>query len=464
MAAIRRGEALWINVARAVHWLQPTDILPRLIFPGGASDELQAVAREKLETTLAFFRDEYGIQAEPSLAIYVASDVDALIQALEYNGAKVNDAKMRTQWRSVGSGGWANTWRNQIVLKSRGIPLGINVTPTKDTLTHEYFHILQASGSIGYVAGHRPPNWLIEGTATWAPIEQHAVDGHLPIHVTPASYFGSPPLHDDTTAVYSLGAAAAGYLVELVGAGSHVEFFRRMESAKRDSGPLPGWRAVFLDVFGLSVEDFYADFEEWRGNQPLPRITGRFWTSDDRLIAGKTIWAGVYANYIEHDGSFAIPVNPDGRYSIRLSLGGCQVFVDGGGVTANWEERVPVRVDAHDVDLGLLEIPSDVCAHRISGRIIDSGGAPLSEKWLDARGPQIYNTSSVRTDADGRLEIRVPSNGAYTFGVQLRSQPYCWRNLAGQALGSSNQPIRVSGADVTGITLRLPGTIEDLCG
>ena len=69
----------------------------------------------------------------------------------------------------------------------------------------------------------------------------------------------------------------------------------------------------------------------------------------------------------------------------------------------------------------------------------------------------------VWTDPGGHFEIRAPSDGAYSFGVQFRSQPYCWHELAGQALGSFDNPVRVSGTDVTGVVLRLPGTIEELC-
>ena len=77
---VRRGEALWVNTARSVNWLQPTDILPRLVFPGGASDELQARVREDLEAVLAFYGQQYGIQADPTdLTVYVAKDVEALI-------------------------------------------------------------------------------------------------------------------------------------------------------------------------------------------------------------------------------------------------------------------------------------------------------------------------------------------------------------------------------------------------
>ena len=106
MPGIRRGEALWIEVARAVNWLQPTDILPRLVFPGGASAQLQARVRQDLKATLAFYRTQYGIQADPDFTIYAAKDVDALIQAQKDDGEDIGEAEaagMRAQWNRAGA-------------------------------------------------------------------------------------------------------------------------------------------------------------------------------------------------------------------------------------------------------------------------------------------------------------------------------------------------------------------------
>lgn len=67
------------------------------------------------------------------------------------------------------------------------------------------------------------------------------------------------------------------------------------------------------------------------------------------------------------------------------------------------------------------------------------------------------------TDAGGSFAVLVPSDGAYSFGLQLRTQPYCWYNFGGQTLGSPNNPVRVDGADAAGVVLRPPAAIEELC-
>ena len=173
---------------------------------------------------------------------------------------------------------------------------------------------------------------------------------------------------------------------------------------------------------------------------------------------GCAIWLG---DNTDDDGAFAITVPVDGVYRLSFNLEGCTIYFRRGGLTTNANEQGTATISRRNVRLNPRQVPTDMCAHRILGRFVDSSGTPLSEKWINAF--RAGHGSGVWTDPDGRFEIRVPSDGAYTFGVQLRSQPYCWHNLAEPALGSRNNPVRVSGADVTGIELRLPGTIEELC-
>ena len=197
------------------------------------------------------------------------------------------------------------------------------------------------------------------------------------------------------------------------------------------------------------------------------RITGSIAQADGQPLADAGVSACVEVDgvcviyrYSRTDGSgaFAITVPEEGMYGISFSFKGCGVHFRRGGLTTNPNEKGTVTISGRDVRLNPRQIPEGMCPYRISGRFVDSGGTPLSERQFTAHG-----TGGGRTDPDGHFEIRVPSDGAYTFGIELRSQPYCWHDLARQALGSWNNPIRVNGADVNDITLRLPGTIEELC-
>ena len=821
MPGIRRGEALWIEVARAVNWLQPTDILPRLVFPGGASDELQARVREDLEAVLAFYRDQYGIQADPDFTIYAAKDVDALIQAWRDDGEDVDDARdasTRARWNRVG--GWAGA---DIVVKQSSWPDDLStdeIAWARYTITHEYFHILQGQLSDGWAN-----QWLVEGTADWVEGEHEVLDGERTLEnlrdIELSEITDNTPTLRSTEKVnaaweYTLGWLATDRLTANTAPDFPIEFWRQL--APTEIGPhgrwasTPDWKTAFQQVSGQTASEFYAEFDAWQREQAAANAASpRFYENDGGLVPpgsyeqdgniilgsyeydGKWISgrvtseggapvAGVFVNairvegetgvgrnqrtetdadgsfavqapeagdylllvdinddctgYYSHgelvaeeegaqlvwvagadvrgieirvagnvcgwyirgsvvgptseplsgisirhcnittnrcasphftapDGSFAIPVTtsdayrlrldpsdgcsvyyrrgriavardeatpitidnshvhgllmrvsegmcahqlkgritrPDGQpladawlsaclavagdcvwasrytdddgvfaitvptegqwrlqftfndctiyfhgggltamhserftarvegrdvrlsprqipegmcawqirsgiaqadgqpladtrvsvclevngecasyaggdtdddgafvitvpeagvYRINFNLGGCTIYFRRGGLTTNWNEQGTVTVSGRNISLISRQIPEGMCAHRISGRFVDSRGAPLSERWINAFGAG--GSGGVWTDPDGRFEIHVPSNGAYTFGARLRSQPHCWRDLAGQALGSPNNPVRVSGADVTGITLRLPGTVEELC-
>ena len=170
-----------------------------------------------------------------------------------------------------------------------------------------------------------------------------------------------------------------------------------------------------------------------------------------------------FGESIDADGTFAITVPADGRYRVSFWLKGCTIYFRAGGFTTSYSERSTVRVAGQDARLSPRQIPAEMCAHRIAGRFVDASSAPLAERWIIANGSDGWS-GGVWTDANGRFEIRVPSDGAYHFGIQIRSQPYCWHTFEGRTLGSRNNPVRVSGADVTDIVLRLPGTVEELCG
>ena len=185
--------------------------------------------------------------------------------------------------------------------------------------------------------------------------------------------------------------------------------------------------------------------------------------TDTRISACREVddrceeWAGSRTN---DDGSFAVTVPADGRYRVSFSLEGCTIYFRTGGFTTTYSERSTARVAGGDARLSPRRIPAEMCAHRISGRFVDANGAPLVGKAMNVC--RTGACEQVRTTTDGRFTIRVPGDDSYTFDVWLASG--CNHRLEGQALGSPNNPVRVSGADVTGITLRLPGTIEELCG
>lgn len=200
------------------------------------------------------------------------------------------------------------------------------------------------------------------------------------------------------------------------------------------------------------------------------QIKGRITQTDDQPLATTRIsvcleddgdcveWA---ATGTDEDGAFAITVPTEGRYRLSFNLEGCTVYFRAGGLTTAFDERSTVRVEGRGVQMNPRQIPADMCAHRISGRFVDANGVPLSGEWLQAFNAFGARSDWVETDADGRFEIRVPSDGAYSFDASLTTG--CFYGFGGQALGSLDNPVRIRSADATGVTLQLPGTAEEVC-
>ena len=375
MPAIRRGEALWINVARAVNWLQPTGILPRLVFPGGASDELQTRVRKDLEAVLSFFRDQYGIQADPDFTIYAAKDVDALLQVYRDDGQDVDDAYeafTRALWNRVA--GWAGT---EIVVKQSGWPDDLStgdVAWARYTITHEYFHILQRQLSGGWANG-----WLVEGTASWVDEEHPVLDGERTKDDVRNSWLSAitndtPTLrsaeHVNGTWHYTLGALATDQLTAAGGPDSVVEFWHRLTST--GIGPhgrwtsTPDWRAALQQVSGQTVPEFYAAFDAWQREQAAANAANpNSYEYDGNWIRGSVTSedgapiAGVFVNAIRvegetsvgwnqqaetnADGSFAVQAPKDGDYRLSVDINDdCTRYYSNGQLISDgdpWDDR-----------------------------------------------------------------------------------------------------------------------------
>ncbi len=434
---VQRGEALWINVSRAVNWLQPTGVLPRLVFAGGASPDLQARVRADLQDTLSFFRDQYGIQADPDFTIYVAKDVDALLQSFRDDGQSVDDAFAASRhalWNRTS--GWAG---GRIVVKQKAWPLGLadhEFASGRYTLTHEYFHILQRQLSNG---GDWPSIWLVEGTASWADEEHAVIDGlrtgeDVRLGKRSSIRSNTPTLRStergNDTWQYDLGWLAIDQLSEIAGLGSYVEFWRRLTPT--ETGPHGrwtselDWRSAFQDVFGVTVSKFYSDYF-----QPLRLaiLTTRTWEEEQAAAAAKRTYegfpsveaviprdsasssgprihgrimnengtpaAGILVNAVRvegetdvdwnrrtetaDDGTFAVSTPVDGDYRLSLDVDDdCTRYYNKGELVDSRHQAGAVQVVGHDVREVNIQLTPGTCGWRIYGRVVGDGGEPLA--------------------------------------------------------------------------------------
>jgi hypothetical protein len=134
---------------------------------------------------------------------------------------------------------------------------------------HEYFHTLQRSLSRARSTTGGIPVWLIEGSARYF---EHAVTpGDLEsFRRSQIRRFDDRPALEEleqsgqattsggTGHAYPIGAVAVDYLAQTYGRESiQTDFWVAL-------GGGGGWRSAFLQVFGISIDTFYADFATYR--------------------------------------------------------------------------------------------------------------------------------------------------------------------------------------------------------
>ena len=483
---VRRGEALWVKVSRSVNWLQPTGMMPQLVFPGGASEDVRQAAENFIVPFLAFFRETFGFEADASsYDIWMPTSGDALRQAASDVGVSAERAAGLPEfWDSAI--GWVDSFRSDkrtVVLRQ----------PSREweswgLLAHEYFHVLQHQLSDG---GRWPPGWLIEGSAEWAEDEYLVlVDGGSTwagLHEwNRRDARGAPPIREIEQGKngwwpYLLGWLAVSRLNERAGADAWIEFWRRV--APTTSGPHGRWTSsldwehVFEDIFGISTADFYVDFDTAIGESddsggqteyirglivqsssaPTDQLTVRAIKVEDDV---NIEWPAPAAT--ESDGSFAIAMASSGTYRLSVDIStGCRRYYTDGGVTAQYSDAELVEVSTQGVSGITIQLPPNICGWQIRGRVVDSDGEPLAGTAIAACRTDGDCVWGERTESDGAFAVPAAKPGDYRLHLDLvdgcsvyysRSGPMFERNDASL--------ITVADADVDGIVMRVS---TDIC-
>ena len=501
-ATVRRGEALWVNVARSVNWLQPTDILPRLVFAGGASDQLQARVREDLESVLAFFGQQYGIQANPTdFTIYIHKDADALIQAFKDDGAHI-DAANAAAIRAVAAtpaitaGGDIRIQQTHWLedLSTRDIAWA------RYTLTHEYFHVLQEQLSHPWTS-----LWLVEGTASWVESDHQVFDSSNTWEVAREGKLSN--ITEDTPSLrstelrnasweYKLGWLAIDRLTTAYGSGSYVEFWRRLASteigphSRWTSTSRSDWRTAFQEMFGRSVSSFYTEFDVWQWEQAAANgatanpgdddarwIRGRVTDESGAPVTGALVGANrVEGNVLDHRsgwkaetsvaGEFAVRVLQDGDYLIEVEfVTGCFFYYSEGELIGDyeWQKAQIITVAGSDVQGVNIRRQSNVCG-QIRGQVVNAAGEPLAGVSITCSSGRFCSWPS-QTAPDGTFTVAVGNRDYYglllnlTDGCAIHYLPGR-TTLSWYDAGGGGVPIGIADSDVNGLRLQVP---SDLC-
>ena len=472
------------------------------MFLGDISEERQAEIRLAIEDVMTFYDDRHDIVV-PKFSLYISQDLEA--------------ADTRYRELTGGQSMFLEGWQGGFVTSIRETGLvGFIAAGSVDEgdielrtlLAHEYYHLIQLHILRAAGASASSPPWLVEGMARynedlyrqqrtsfdartrWASISlnyeapfEHAASGFNISH-------------------YEIAAFAIDWLVDHSGnRDSHLEYWRSLPSGS-------GWQDAFAAAFGLTPEDFFAEFEEYRTElaSAAQYVRGMVVDPDGHPLAGVLVRASSRASRERTDGrtlvdgTFALPVQ-DGEYFIRLGrfvlpsegrpyssiwwhLGfnmeigyanscdsATQFVVDGADVTGIVIKVLPDLLDRVEPPPCNEGLPG---FHVIQSTVLGPDGAPLGgtpesyETLMVVPVPQGIPSAGmdnglVRTDGS---RVAVP-DGSYILEI-YEFDPSALRLIGWYGDGGFTAEreqatvIEVDGADVTGIEIRLPNDPADL--
>lgn len=473
--ATNRGDALWINTSRSVNWLQPTGVLPRIEFPGGASDDVRRYARMQISSVIDFFGERYGLEADPArFTVVLPADADFLAQALSWRPAET-----RAMWERAGA--WVTGGHGvRYVIARQPDPMGREW----QVMAHEYFHVLQRQLS---AYGFQQVQWLLEGTAEWMAQRyarrNHQIQVSEPVQPAHSLALKIPnalptlPYFEFNGHGADLGQIASALLASSAGLDAIVEYWRSF--APTAIGPhsrwisTQSWRDAFQTAFGKTTEEFYAEFRTWRSQGgPSPaqdmlektaRIQGTITGPDGSPLLGILVGASGLGEppftTTAPDGTFALTVPTNDHYKLSVLLGPrCEVHPNLRGGAAPYDsDRYTITVGDSDVNGIDMSIPVDLCAWQIRGRVVDSGGNGLGRVLVGSSG----SDALTNTNADGSFAMTMKQNGTFRLHIQLDDGCSFWyaedHGITASVLDAAR--ITIDGDDAAPVRIEVPDTV-----
>ena len=180
-------------------------------------------------------------------------------------------------------------------------------------------------------------------------------------------------------------------------------------------------------MFGLSVDDFYAQFASWRGKLTPSAIRGRVIGPEGEglpyvKIVGYSERLGEdghdYSDtYTDGDGSFSIAASGLGYVKIGVNLGDCTVYYHSSGMAYSLHQAEPLNDTVVDSTILQMQLSNQMCVWRISGRVDDRGGISRQGKWIHAQTSGASTNAQI--GADGSFAVTVPTGGSYRLSMNL---------------------------------------------
>ncbi len=491
---VSRGDALLVTVSRGVNWLQPTYVLPQLIYAGSVAQGIRSDAERDLDATLAYVTEVFGVQADPYILVgLIPGDARSMFNELERLGWNWELEAVRTWYEQAGGFGSATLmfikapfWEGDV---GGGFACG------RQVLLEEYFHAVQQQIERG--SGDQPPTWFIEGSAAWIRADLRERDrSELTLSQELLRIRNRAPhaplleeIEERNQAwQYSLGLSAVALLVQRAGAPSMLDFFRALAPGRTGlNGQWKSqltWQGAFAAAYDISVEEFYAEFEahmrKSRGNfsrraQPheatlkgtvtdangMPRRSVLL--SAIEFENGQRTPYGYVLARADDEGKFTLFVNKQADYRIEVRLSDnyqCRYWW-----TSEGDNRAESEADAELIEVGnntppplTITVDGDECRWRIAGVLTGPDDEPLAGIEVQAQGDG--RSISARTEFDGSFELVTLAPGTHQLSANLDGCRLYWGEEHSTEAPDQAGDIQIVDQDVTDIQFTVPA---DLC-
>ena len=464
LPTLRRGDALQVTVSRDLRWLQPTGMPAKIVWIGAISQSLRDTITDDAQHIVDYFGEKLGVETDFSdTTILIWKGVEA---AVEYQDSGQwphfdrSGEALRVFLEHNAPGG-AKPLYGMFYSASNWEPPCPHVRDVRrhcgiDQLAHEWFHYLQ--WQIGNQTFADAPEWMSEGAAIWGgDMGLLVADGQQSFSQTREEYRQDAARttvtlqsseERNTPWQYRLGALAVDLLVERAGLDAVVEYYRQMHQQPLESdrryAVATDWPEAFRNAFGITVEDFYEEFEAWRGelSHEGPRYdyyrgdrtlrgslkdadgnpaTGYWINTEPRIGENKS--GRIRRTHIRDDGTFSIDLVPNTTQRLWITHDGCTLWLTDDGLATTRPDASEHRLlDTRNLPRLNLMIPAGVCG--------------------EANGIEV-EVLRLRGD-DRSVVVGVRSESGFTWGSRTSST----LSLPASGPGTHQIMFRVGGCDL----------------
>ena len=404
---LRHGDALWIEVSEPVDWWRPGTPESPYHFLGDISPEIQESTLAGYRRALRFFGDRFAISERGATTYIVGGDQAGRQEYLELFGREYHGGCGFPARTTAGESVQVRALGCAYPLKTLGVHLRFVYGMRYPQSANRY-------AITGRVEDTPSPDWMRRGQQMYLRALHRSEEGWedyqtaRSAHIAnaartqlPLSSFESDAWKFAPTSVpYSLGFLAVEWLTPRAGDFALTEYYRLYWSAM-------GWGRAFEAAFGMTVDDFYAEFEAVRATlvPPLPHM-------DDDAEAPVLVVlddlppeheAPIRTEFEQYgsflDGRFDAPTRDLTVYVAPDRASAIEAVPWWNGVIP-WEGVGACVQSLYEVTVIVLESCEDPAEGRYIESVVVRGRLP----WWLGIGTESYATAAYEA-SDGRLDL-----------------------------------------------------------